>query len=140
MKGYTHKQLVNMCWWPQTSYIYRLSFSNWNIVEQSGQTNTTTTLCYDSNSQLPSLLHPVWSSRFLSWLWYHTERMKRTVQITGEFIFSTSKPFWSVWTHWRRRKYIVNCFSNIILIFDIKENEWTYNRQLIYQQIYIMNV
>jgi len=30
--------------------------------------------------------------------------------------------------------------SNIILIFDIKENEWTYNRQLIYQQIYIMNV
>ena len=30
--------------------------------------------------------------------------------------------------------------SNIILIFDIKENEWTYNRQLIYQQIYITNV
>ena len=30
--------------------------------------------------------------------------------------------------------------SNIILIFDIKENELTYNRQLIYQQIYIMNV
>ena len=28
----------------------------------------------------------------------------------------------------------------IILIFDIKENERTYNRQLIYQQIYIMNV
>ena len=28
----------------------------------------------------------------------------------------------------------------IILIFDIKENEWTYNRQLVYQQIYIMNV
>ena len=30
--------------------------------------------------------------------------------------------------------------SNIILIFGIKENEWTYNRQLIYQQIYIINV
>ena len=30
--------------------------------------------------------------------------------------------------------------SNIILIFDIKENERTYNRQLIYQQIYITNV
>jgi len=28
----------------------------------------------------------------------------------------------------------------LTLIFDIKENEWTYNRQLIYQQIYIMNV
>ena len=23
-------------------------------------------------------------------------------------------------------------------MFDIKENEWTYNRQLIYQQIYII--
>ena len=34
----------------------------------------------------------------------------------------------------------VTCLSNIILIFDIKENEGTYNRQLIYQQIYIMNV
>ena len=33
-----------------------------------------------------------------------------------------------------------NLQSNIIPIFDIKENEWTYNRQLIYQQIYIMNV
>ena len=30
--------------------------------------------------------------------------------------------------------------SNIILIFNIKENERTYNRQLIYQQIYITNV
>jgi len=30
--------------------------------------------------------------------------------------------------------------SNTMLIFDIKENELTYNRQLIYQQIYIMNV
>jgi len=31
-------------------------------------------------------------------------------------------------------------FGNIILIFDIKENERTYNRQLIYQHIYILNV
>mgnify|MGYP007133654518 FL=1 len=30
--------------------------------------------------------------------------------------------------------------SKIILIFNIKENERTYNRQLIYQQIYITNV
>jgi len=30
--------------------------------------------------------------------------------------------------------------SNTMLIFDIKENELTYNRQLIYKQIYIMNV
>ena len=35
------------------------------------------------------------------------------------------------------KKYIK---SNIILIFDIKENEGTYNRQLMYQQIYVMNV
>ena len=36
--------------------------------------------------------------------------------------------------------YDSTVWSNNILIFDIKENEWTYNRQLIYQQIYIMNV
>jgi len=27
-----------------------------------------------------------------------------------------------------------------MLIYDIIENEWAYNRQLIYQQIYIMDV
>ena len=97
-----------------------------NITEIQGFNLPFVKVLLSHRAERYELYHSGWTFDYLGW-----HQLPENSDKTLLILFDFFKFGWY---------QILELKSNIILIFDIKENEWTYNRQLIYQQIYIMNV